>query len=417
MIQVARVDDPGPGVGVRPMRVLFVKPGLAWPRSSGHDVHSYHMMGALGRLGHDVSLMTVARPRPEAVAGLGLAASLWMDGPGAATAGASEGPRPPRTRLQERFRSYWGIDEGRIRAVARVARDLDADAVVAVGLDVLPYLLDVSGSARVWYAADEWAWHHLSLIRPGAPRSWGELKQAAVKGLYERAYAPMLDRIWVVTEADRRAMRLVAGRRPIDVIANGVDADHYRPADPAPAEVERSCVFWGRLDFGPNIQALQWFTRKVWPRVRREAPDATFAVYGFCPSAEVAALAGKDGIEVVADLPDLRAEVARRQVVALPFVSGGGIKNKLLEAAGMGKAMVCSRRAVGGLSRDGALPLVVAGDPSQWSEAILGLWSDPGRRRRAGSEARRWVVERHTWAAAASAAASALTPSTRESRP
>ena len=33
------------------MRLLFVKERLAWPRSSGHDVHCYHLMQALGGRG------------------------------------------------------------------------------------------------------------------------------------------------------------------------------------------------------------------------------------------------------------------------------------------------------------------------------------------------------------------------------
>ena len=54
------------------MRLLFVKDSLAWPRSSGHDVHSFHMMQALARLGHEVGLLTAAEPAPEAIAGLPL---------------------------------------------------------------------------------------------------------------------------------------------------------------------------------------------------------------------------------------------------------------------------------------------------------------------------------------------------------
>jgi hypothetical protein len=38
------------------MRLLFVKHSLAWPRSSGHDVHTFHMMKACGEMGHDVFL-------------------------------------------------------------------------------------------------------------------------------------------------------------------------------------------------------------------------------------------------------------------------------------------------------------------------------------------------------------------------
>jgi hypothetical protein len=101
------------------------------------------------------------------------------------------------------------------------------------------------------------------------------MRPAAVKGLYERAYGPLLDRVWVVSEADRRAMRWVAGARAVDVLPNGVDADYYAPRA---AAVEReTCAFWGRLDFGPNIQALEWFCGRVWPAVRRARPSAPTA--------------------------------------------------------------------------------------------------------------------------------------------
>ena len=55
------------------MRLLFVKETLAWPRSSGHDVHCFYMMQALSRLGHEVALVTATAPAAEAVAGLPLA--------------------------------------------------------------------------------------------------------------------------------------------------------------------------------------------------------------------------------------------------------------------------------------------------------------------------------------------------------
>jgi glycosyltransferase involved in cell wall biosynthesis len=361
------------------------------------------MMRALAARGHDLALATVQRPAPEAVAGLPLGRyDCLLD----AVSLNGDTPAPRLGRLQEKFRSYWGIEPARVRAVGAAARDWNADVVVVVGLNVLPYLGAVEKARRVWYAADEWAWHHLSLVRPLRPSTWGNVSQALIKGLYERAYGPLLDRVWVVTEADGRAMRLVAGTARIDVLPNGVDAEHFAPR--ALPQQERSCVFWGRLDFGPNVQALEWFCRRVWPGLRREAPDARFTVYGFRPTGGVRALTGRDGIELVPDLPDLRDEVARHQVVVLPFVSGGGIKNKLLEAAAMGKAVVCSPRACGGLRADGPLPLRVPRSAAAWRREVLALWADAAAREALGAAARRWVTERHGWDAAARAAAAGL---------
>jgi hypothetical protein len=194
--------------------------------------------------------------------------------------------------------------------------------------------------------------------------------------------------------------------RGLDVLPNGVDGEHFTPLEKP--QSEQSCVFWGRLDFGPNIQALEWFCRRVWPRVRSAAPTATFTVYGFQPTAVVRTLAGSDGITLVPDLPDLRGEVARHQVVVLPFVSGGGIKNKLLEAAGMGKAILCTPRACGGLQPAGRLPLVLARSRAGWVRGLLNLWSDAGGRQRLGEQARRWVLQCHTWEGAARTAVAGL---------
>ena len=268
---------------------------------------------------------------------------------------------------------------------------------------------------RIWYAADEWIWHHLSLVQPTVPATLSHVKAAAVKGLCERAYAPLIDRAWVVSATERRAMRWLAGVRQVDVVPNGVDADHYAPSPDAMPE-PRTAVFWGRLDFEPNIQALEWFCRRIWPAVRRAVPDARFTIIGFKPGPEVYALTGEPGVELMADLPDLRNQVQSRAVVVLPFVSGGGIKNKLLEAAAMGLPIVCTPRTLGGLRAPSAGAVVRATSPDEWVAALSDLWASEERRRRTGTAARSWVTTEHSWRAGVDAALCALSETLRRQR-
>ena len=61
------------------LRLLFVKERMAWPRSSGHDVHTYHVMREMARAGHAVALATVFPIPPEAVADGGLEAEYCFD--------------------------------------------------------------------------------------------------------------------------------------------------------------------------------------------------------------------------------------------------------------------------------------------------------------------------------------------------
>ena len=381
------------------MKLLFVKHALGWPRASGHDVHTFETMKACAELGNEVGLATVADTKPEAVAGLSLALQSRLT---AVNRSAPDEAGLRYSGLQERYRSYWGIERPLVASLRTVQASFEPDAVVVVGLEALPFLPAIEDAVRVWYAADEWVWHHLSLVQALTPATWSHVKAAAVKGLYERAYAPLVDRAWVVSDEEHRAMRWFAGVRHVDVVPNGVDGDYYRPC--SVPELPFSAVFWGRLDFAPNIQALQWFCRHVWPQVIEQVPAARFTIIGYRPAEEVRALSCERGVEIKPDLTDLRAEVSRHALVVLPFVSGGGIKNKLLEAAAMAKSIVCSRRAASGLRRSTEASLTLVDTPGEWTREMLRLWSDSERRRQTGDAARRWVLARHTWTATATEA-------------
>lgn len=371
------------------MRLLFYKPRFSWPFSSGHDVHTFNMMRAMNRLGASIGLVTKQAAPPEVLGDLALGGYDVLQEP------KGDGTDEPiaLSSLQERYRAYWGVDLAHVARVGRVAREFQADAVVVSGLDVLPLLGAVRNATRVWYAADEWFVHHMSQVRFTDSSTWGNARDAVIKGAYERAYRSKIDRAWVVSDLDRAAMRWVAGVRNVDVLPNGVDAEAYQPI--VATTTPTSAVFWGRLDFGPNIQALQWFCRHVWPAARRRYPDAAFTIIGFNPGEEVRALAKTPGVSLRPNLPDVRESVARHQIVVLPFVSGGGIKNKLLEAAAMGMPIVCTRKSAQGLN--GTPPLEMAASPAEWVAAMSALWTDPARARQLGHRARAWVVAEHSW--------------------
>ena len=411
-------------------RWLFVKRRFDWPRARGHDLHTFGMMQALAAAGHAVSVLTLEPSAPRALDGIAFAKRYEpsADAAGAASAGAATAREllagapgellsPPARRslavaapkdaapeisyLQRKFQSYWGVPPEAVARVTAAAADCGADVVVACGMGELPLLAGVGDRKRVWYAADEWVWHHLSQLRPTQPSTWKHLKEAGYNWLCQRAYRPWLDRVWVVTPADAHMFRRIDGYTKLDVIPNGVDAAGFAPG-PEPQE-EATCAFWGRLDYGPNLQALSWFCDRVWPAIIERVPAARFRVYGFQPVPAAVALGRRPGVELTADLPDLRPAVRGNQVAVMPFVSGGGIKNKVLEAAALGLPVVASERAVLGLSGDP--PFLMPRTPAAWADAVVNLWADPARRTAAGAAARSWVVRTHTWAAAARTAA------------
>jgi len=350
-------------------------------------------MRALSSLGHEIGLLTRNEPSPEAIDGLQLGLQTTFDQLPASTR------RSSLKTMEKRYCSYWGIDEALVDNIARQAKDWRADVVVSVGLEALPYLAGLHDCTRIWYAADEWVLHHLSQFRLLSPRTWENLRSAMVKGLYERVFASRVDRVWVVSQRDAKAVRRVMGSPAVDTIVTGVDTNHFSPR--ATESMPKSCVIWGRLDFGPNVDAIRWFASRVWPLVRQRFSDAKFTVYGFNQTKEMAELARTCDFQIIPDLPDLRDAVCGHQIVVLPFVSGAGIKNKLLEAAAMGRPIVASHTAVNGLELSQSLPFRIARSDSEWLESLTELWNDEAMRVMLGNRARNWVIENASWMTAA----------------
>jgi glycosyltransferase involved in cell wall biosynthesis len=382
------------------LRLLFVAHDLAYPRSRGHDICGYNVMRALAQLGHHVGLLTIDEPSAKAIEGLRLA---WRGTLPSVPYGTQ--PRPKLSRLQSVYASYFGVTEKRMLAVASASSLFDADAIIGTGPDIPPYLA-ATAAPRVWYVGDEWVSHYTSLVQLRRIDTWHNLKTAAVWGLYERAFAPALDRIWVVSDREARNMRRWAATDRVDSMPNGVDSDYFIPM--GVPERPNSAVFWGRLDFAPNQQALDWFCREVWPELRRRVADAEFTIIGFNAGDDVHRLTTIAGVKVMPDVEDLRPVVAASQVVVMPFHSGGGIKNKLLEAASMAKPIICTSMACHGLR--GNPPLTVVDSASAWVDAVERVWRDSAALRQNGSAAREWVVREHSWIRTAQDALRTLIP-------
>ena len=192
----------------------------------------------------------------------------------------------------------------------------------------------------------------------------------------------------------------MAGVRDAVTIRNGVDLGYFSPVN-GPMR-PRSAVFWGRLDFEPNEDGVCWFADKVWPGLKQQYRDAAWQIIGKGDSPPVQLRGAIEDIDVVGPVDDIRPYADAASAVILPIRCGGGIKNKLLEAAAMGKPIVASPRAVDGLDYDqDRPPFLVCRSVRDWQEAIGRVWSDGDFASKLARRARRWVASRHTWKGAA----------------
>jgi glycosyltransferase involved in cell wall biosynthesis len=230
---------------------------------------------------------------------------------------------------------------------------------------------------------------------------WETRRQLERWRRFETAAWRQVDCVVTMSEKDRRA---VAGAR-VEVLANGVDLERFRPAasEPEPGRI----LFIGSFAHLPNVLAVDFFLRQVWPRLKDLGP-AFHLIAGARPRyflefyrEQVELNLDLPGVQVEEFVADVRPAYQRASVVVAPLVASAGTNIKIMEAMAMGKAVVSTPAGVNGLDLAWGADVVVAETGESMAAAIRDLLTDAGRRRAIERQARATVEARYDWDAIA----------------
>ena len=217
---------------------------------------------------------------------------------------------------------------------------------------------------------------------------------------FERLAAARFDHSLFVSEHEWQRFVALApeAAQRTSWISNGVDFDYFSPShDLALPFVGEGAdlVFTGRMDYRPNIDAVQWFARDVMPALRRRVPAARFWIVGAAPTGDVRALAGLPGVQVTGRVPDTRPYLAAADVVVAPLRIARGIQNKLLEAMAMARPVVATPEAFQGVRAEPGRDILLASGIAETVQRIADVLD--GRHATMGAAARRAVEASHQW--------------------
>jgi glycosyltransferase involved in cell wall biosynthesis len=158
-------------------------------------------------------------------------------------------------------------------------------------------------------------------------------------------------------------------------------------ADPA-REQPGSLLFVGNFSHQPNRDAALWLAREIMPALLAQRPEARLRIVGSSPPPEILALAS-GAVEVIADAPSVEPYTEAAAVVVAPVRVGGGMRMKVLQALGAGKAVVTTSRGSEGFDCfTEPPPLALADEAEGFATTIATLLGEPARRRELGARAR-----------------------------
>ncbi len=185
-------------------------------------------------------------------------------------------------------------------------------------------------------------------------------------------------------------------------IPNGVDYEYFSPsATPCSYSKVASkpvLLFAGAMDYHANVDAVLWFSERVFPSVQRRCPEIEFHIVGSNPVAKVANLQRREGIEVAGFIEDIRPHYKAASVCVVPLRIARGIQNKVLEAMAMEKPTVATSQASEGVGAEPGKHLLVKDAPEEFADAVVELLENKALAERLGKNARGFVMENYDWA-------------------
>jgi len=234
-------------------------------------------------------------------------------------------------------------------------------------------------------------WQRLAETESNFARRFAYKMEAGKMASYERAALGRFHHIIAVSEHDRQQMLAMDPSCSITVVPTGVDTEKYSVAPPSQANPPK-IVFLGSMDWEPNIDAVQYFCRDIFPRVRSQFPAAIFQIVGRNPHASVKQLAS-DFVEVSGTVPSIAEYLREATLVVVPLRIGGGTRLKIFEAMATGKAVISTSIGAEGLAVQSGRDLILADEPASFAEAVLALLTDSSLRRRYEEAAAKLAVQ------------------------
>jgi glycosyltransferase involved in cell wall biosynthesis len=199
------------------------------------------------------------------------------------------------------------------------------------------------------------------------------------------------------SDLDRQRLEAIAPRARAVTIPNGVDVEYFRPTS-TPA-VSPSLIFVGSLNWYPNVDAVQFLLKEIWPLAKVANPSLRLDIVGSAPAPAIVSLAaGLEGVTLHGYVDDVRPYLNAATLYICPIRDGGGTKLKILDAFAMQKCLIAHPIACEGIAATVGRHVMYAESALEFAQWIGYLLAHPQEREEMGRAARALVTEQYSFA-------------------
>ncbi len=379
------------------MRVLIFAPQLPYPPRQGTAIRNWGLLKRLA-VQHAITLATLAHPGEVVHPDLQAACArvVTVPPPARTRADRLRGLLRPTPDLAQRLATPAVVE------AARAAGPFDA--IIYEGLEMTFALDQITAPVTVYDAhnAEYVIQRRAFWSDVRQPRRWlaaaYSLTQWPRIARYEAAVSARVTHVACVSAEDAAALRALNPRLQPLVIPNGIDLHDYDLAQVTAMRWDApTCVFTGKMDYRPNVDAVLWYAQAIHPRVRAVVPQAQLVVVGQQPTPAVQALHGQAGITITGAVADARPYIAGADVYVAPLRMGGGTRFKLLEAMMLERPIVSTPIGAEGFAVRDGVEMRLAESPAAFAQAVVQVLADRALARALGQGGARFARAHYDW--------------------
>ncbi|HTC19728.1 MAG TPA: glycosyltransferase [bacterium] len=389
------------------MNLLVLTPLIPYPPHDGDKLRLYHFLKHLKSRGHKIDLFCLSRVKSDFpyeedlrllcrrtyVEHLGNS-DLFFNLVGGVLIGQSLNVSSYFSpELRNRLKDYWQTSEGQAIDVVLAHRLRMAPAAFEYNPGK-PVVLELTDCLTA-YAQQLKGKNVASFSRRLA--AWWDywfLRREEVEWT-ERAYQST-----IISESDAQVLReqgAPAGQ--VTVIPNGVEfkrVSKSKKMEIYPKDKPVVC-FVGNMGYAANEDGALWFLKKVWPRIKQQAPSAVFAAVGGYPRKALQRHHNGRDVLVTGWVPQIEPYLVQANLSIAPLRVAAGMQNKVALSLALGVPVVATPQAVSWMPLKGRDGVIVVGNEDQFAQEVAEVLLRPKAAKAWAKKGQRFVLKNYRW--------------------
>lgn len=272
-------------------------------------------------------------------------------------------------------------DSNTRHAVLSIMQKHRPDVVIVDGLFGLAYaqIIKTAFDVPVLYRShnvEHRIWEDL------ASKEKNPFKKTTVKILADRLrreeYDMMrfTDGVFFISSADAEWFENSGVRKPHEVLYPSFERSFFdRQFKINPVQNELKMFHVGAMDWAPNVEAITHFAEKIWPKLREEFGNKISFHAAGRHMPEQLLLKKVEGFTFSEAVPNFMEFAQAHHIMAVPLISGSGIRMKIAEAMVSGIPVITTTLGIQGIPAEKNKEFLLADTPKDWSKRIAEIFT------------------------------------------